>query len=308
MFFLFLNPVLVLAKSYDYEIKRTFILNNLSNLQIKNNQFNIKSETFFDSPYQRNTDVKRGFSISDVNISLATAINKVGIMNQLVDIKYINPKGNITYQEITNVHNTQANYDIEIKSLDNIKYTNDYSQYLLDEPKIQSTDRPIIDKAKEVVGNEQNPYLKAKSIFAYVNTNIQYDSSEGNKGALNALRTKKGLCEDYADLFVTMARAVNIPARVVYGYWVASDAFTIGESYNMTVGHAWAEFYLPNYGWIFVDPTPTKDNRQTPDWDYFAKDNDTHLVSGYQSPETLNTMLFLENMFFPWKIEITRKS
>lgn len=68
--------------------------------------------------------------------------------------------------------------------------------------------------------------------------------------------TRQGFCEHYAGAFVVLMRAAGIPARVVTGYQ--------GGSYN-PVGnyfvvsqrdaHAWAETWLPNRGWVRVDPT-----------------------------------------------------
>ncbi|TDJ63384.1 MAG: DUF4129 domain-containing protein, partial [Proteobacteria bacterium] len=65
-----------------------------------------------------------------------------------------------------------------------------------------------------------------------------------------------GFCEHYAAAFVTLMRAVGLPARIVTGYQ--------GGEYNsvsdyMIVrqrdAHAWAEVYLDDRGWIRVDPT-----------------------------------------------------
>lgn len=68
--------------------------------------------------------------------------------------------------------------------------------------------------------------------------------------------TKAGFCEHYAGAFVTLMRALDIPARVVTGYQ--------GGEYNPIDGfltvrqgdaHAWAEVWLAGRGWTRVDPT-----------------------------------------------------
>jgi transglutaminase-like putative cysteine protease len=68
--------------------------------------------------------------------------------------------------------------------------------------------------------------------------------------------TKAGFCEHYASAFVTLMRALDVPARVVTGYQ--------GGEYNpiddyLTVrqadAHAWAEVWLAGRGWVRVDPT-----------------------------------------------------
>ena len=52
-----------------------------------------------------------------------------------------------------------------------------------------------------------------------------------------------GHCWDYTDVFITLCRAANIPARQVCG-WL-----------NGVSGHIWAEVYIPDTGWVSVDPT-----------------------------------------------------
>jgi hypothetical protein len=47
-------------------------------------------------------------------------------------------------------------------------------------------------------------------------------------------------------LFVALCRSIGIPARPVVGRWATSEADD---------WHCWAEFYLPGYGWVPVDPT-----------------------------------------------------
>ena len=68
--------------------------------------------------------------------------------------------------------------------------------------------------------------------------------------------TREGFCEHYASSFTFLMRAVGIPARVVTGYQ--------GGEYNpydetLTVrqydAHAWSEVWLPDAGWVRVDPT-----------------------------------------------------
>lgn len=68
--------------------------------------------------------------------------------------------------------------------------------------------------------------------------------------------SKRGFCSHFAGSFVFMMRAAGIPARVVTGYQGAerhpSDNYLLVYQYN---AHAWAEVWLPNEGWVRVDPT-----------------------------------------------------
>jgi len=140
--------------------------------------------------------------------------------------------------------------------------------YLTPSPGIES-DHPLIQaKAREVVGRETNPFKKAKKIFTFVNEYMTYseekfgtnEGKESEYGALYALQTGKGVCEDYADLMVALLRATGVPARTVSG-WTGEisgkSIKLIDANTTFLPGHMWLEYYLPGYGWIPADPTFT---------------------------------------------------
>jgi transglutaminase-like putative cysteine protease len=69
-------------------------------------------------------------------------------------------------------------------------------------------------------------------------------------------RTRAGFCEHYAGAFTVLMRAAGIPARVVTGYQGGElnpiDGYlTVRQS----DAHAWSEVWLPQRGWVRVDPT-----------------------------------------------------
>ena len=68
--------------------------------------------------------------------------------------------------------------------------------------------------------------------------------------------TRRGFCEHYASSFTFLMRAGGVPARVVTGY--QSGEFNKLGNYlivRQADAHAWSEVWLPNRGWVRVDPT-----------------------------------------------------
>jgi hypothetical protein len=68
--------------------------------------------------------------------------------------------------------------------------------------------------------------------------------------------TKLGFCEHYAGSFALIMRAAGVPARVVTGY----QGGEVNPVSRMLVvrqaeAHAWTEVWLPDLGWLRVDPT-----------------------------------------------------
>ena len=56
-----------------------------------------------------------------------------------------------------------------------------------------------------------------------------------------------GVCQDFAHVLISLCRHVGLPARYVSGY--------LGGVAAATASHAWAEAYVPPFGWVGVDAT-----------------------------------------------------
>ena len=71
--------------------------------------------------------------------------------------------------------------------------------------------------------------------------------------AFDVFSIRKGVCQDFANLFICLCRLLGIPARYRVGY-----IYTGGDYENKLqsdASHAWAEVYLPYLGWRGFDPT-----------------------------------------------------
>ena len=70
------------------------------------------------------------------------------------------------------------------------------------------------------------------------------------------LDRKLGFCEHFAAAYVVVMRTLGVPARIVTGYQgtdaAPQDGYWIVRQSN---AHAWAEIWLPDEGWLRIDPT-----------------------------------------------------
>lgn len=64
---------------------------------------------------------------------------------------------------------------------------------------------------------------------------------------------KRGVCQDLANLFICMARLLNVPARYVCGYVYTGN--TGDARAQSDASHAWVQLFIPNVGWKAFDPT-----------------------------------------------------
>jgi transglutaminase-like putative cysteine protease len=64
---------------------------------------------------------------------------------------------------------------------------------------------------------------------------------------------RTGVCQDFTNLFITLARLLGIPARYVCGYIYTGN--NGGSRASSDASHAWVQLYIPNIGWKGFDPT-----------------------------------------------------
>jgi transglutaminase-like putative cysteine protease len=64
-------------------------------------------------------------------------------------------------------------------------------------------------------------------------------------------KLKAGVCQDFAHILLVFLRQIRIPARYVSGYICANKNGMRGEGAT----HAWIEAFIPNNGWVGLDPT-----------------------------------------------------
>jgi hypothetical protein len=122
--------------------------------------------------------------------------------------------------------------------------------YLVDDVKFSYTDPVIQNAVKAAVGTETNPYWIGRKIFKYIIDHMSYELSGGWNTAPTVLARTTGSCSEYTFVYIAMCRAVGLPARFAGAVsWRDDDA-----SWD-DVHHRWVEIYLPNYGWIPVDPS-----------------------------------------------------
>src|SRR5690606_7188204 len=91
-------------------------------------------------------------------------------------------------------------------------------------------------------------YERSKLIYRYIAKDMNYDvrkfeenSFAWDDSAVKSLRLKKGVCQDYVFLMLSLLRALNIPSRFVEG---------VANGQN----HAWVEAKV-NGDWLIMDPT-----------------------------------------------------
>ena len=117
----------------------------------------------------------------------------------------------------------------------------------------------IYDYAKYFVVKNNGDLLE--TLF---NINLDFFKGYGYKPGLTSNATsvyevyqsRAGVCQDFAGLFICMARLLGLPARYVCGYiYTGNVGHTGTERAQSDASHAWLQLYLPDVGWRGFDPT-----------------------------------------------------
>ena len=93
-------------------------------------------------------------------------------------------------------------------------------------------------------------YLQKLNNHVHASMKYETNSTSVTTKASDALAISKGVCQDFAHVFIAMARYNGIPARYVSGY-LHQGIHYVGSSFM----HAWVEAYVPGMGWVGFDPT-----------------------------------------------------
>lgn len=116
--------------------------------------------------------------------------------------------------------------------------------------------RPLVDAARD--------------LMARINTDFEYETeaTDASTPALEALRLRKGVCQDFAHVMLACLRSLALPARYVSGYLMTQPPPGKSKLVGSDASHAWVSVYVPGDGvpgeWLDLDPT----NRRAPGEDY----------------------------------------
>ena len=94
-------------------------------------------------------------------------------------------------------------------------------------------------------------YFLAAGSFLHRNFAYRPGVTDVRTTVADVIAARAGVCQDFAHVLIALARSRGIPARYASGYIFRGIAGALGAD----ASHAWAEAYLPPFGWVAFDPT-----------------------------------------------------
>ncbi|MFC7336919.1 transglutaminase domain-containing protein [Haloferula chungangensis] len=95
---------------------------------------------------------------------------------------------------------------------------------------------------------------KAKALMSWIHEEFTYDleSTKVSSKIEEVFEHRSGVCQDFTHVMLGMCRSIGIPARYTSGYLYNGPRDTL---IGAQASHAWVEIFLPDSGWIGLDPT-----------------------------------------------------
>lgn len=131
----------------------------------------------------------------------------------------------------------------------------DQAQMYLGEGELIDQSPQIRALAQQLAAGKTDAYDVVFTLADWTTKNVNYSLASLGQPAIQkssqVLQSRYGKCDEMTALFISMNRAVGIPARFVAGY-----AYSNSEQYRFGWGgHGWAEVWMPGQGWIPFDVT-----------------------------------------------------
>ncbi|MBF0242343.1 MAG: transglutaminase family protein [Desulfamplus sp.] len=102
------------------------------------------------------------------------------------------------------------------------------------------------------------PILQAVMLLTNrIFTEFQYDPSATTTSTPieTAFEIRRGVCQDFAHIEIACLRSLGLPARYVSGYLHTLPPPDKPKLIGADASHAWLSIYIPNIGWVDIDPT-----------------------------------------------------
>jgi transglutaminase-like putative cysteine protease len=105
------------------------------------------------------------------------------------------------------------------------------------------------------VKRRDDPLTVVKDINTAIYTTFEYakQNTRVDSPIDDALRIRRGVCQDFAHIMIVLVRSLGIPCRYVSGYLFHQQERGSHSTHGAT--HAWVEALMPELGWIGFDPT-----------------------------------------------------
>ena len=141
------------------------------------------------------------------------------------------------------------------EEIDTLVQDGDYWEMLLPSEFAKPTPSLVKLAGQLDVRRRDDPLTVLRELNSALYSSFEYalKSTRVDSPIDDAIRTRQGVCQDFAHIMISLVRTLKIPCRYVSGYLHRRIEDHDRSAEDAT--HAWVEALLPHLGWVGFDPT-----------------------------------------------------
>ena len=139
------------------------------------------------------------------------------------------------------------------------------TQFLFESPHVR-VKRELRGYASDCFTSERTVLQGAQALMAKIHAEFKFDAeaTTTTTPVMAFFKQKRGVCQDFTHFMISCLRSTGLAARYVSGYLVTRPAPGKQRPLGAEASHAWVALFVPDSGWIELDPT----NNVLPSWDH----------------------------------------
>lgn len=129
-------------------------------------------------------------------------------------------------------------------------------QFVFDSPQVRASFE-LADYALASFAPETPLLVGVADLTRRIFTDFKYDPKATTIATPleEVLKTRRGVCQDFAHLGIACLRSLGLPARYVSGYLRTRPPAGQPRRIGADASHAWFRVFCPDAGWVDFDPT-----------------------------------------------------
>lgn len=209
-------------------------------------------------PFSDATQTREDFRIDVTPSSKVFSHREIGGTVLHFDIQAPHEELRIRVQSLVDTHLSNPFHAVNLLTPDADFYRSAstqaaYYEFLSPSPYVSFLPEAV-DMAATFFDPSRSTAANCLALNRHLHESFQYDteSTDVTSTVETIMRSRSGVCQDFAHLMLACLRSQGVPARYVSGYlYVGNDPSMRGEQAT----HAWVEVLLPNGQWLGLDPT-----------------------------------------------------
>ena len=134
----------------------------------------------------------------------------------------------------------------------------------------------FLDFAKDCFTAKASILEATVALMQKIHHELQYETAatDVTTRAIDSLKSRQGVCQDFAHIMISCLRMLGLPAQYISGYMLTHPPPGKPRLIGSDASHAWVATYIPpmngfmQAGWFHFDPTNNRWGRHAPSEEY----------------------------------------